>query len=132
MPVLGNWMVYQWQKYFNFYWLMISLLLYFFYCLQTFFFREIVKNNSIVGSKTSSQFPEILQSKLETIYLLSLSTGWLSGSVPTALWESTDVKFCFSTTCRWSTLGKVTNCGAFFVYYLVDAPHCSLRYCASN
>ena len=63
------------------------------------------------------------------------STGWLSGVHPTTPGASSNVKFCFqssSNDCSWSTQGKVTNCGNYFVYYLENAPICRLRYCATN
>ena len=61
--------------------------------------------------------------------------GWLSGKHPTSTAESVDVKYCFDydgDSCKWSTEGKITNCGGFFVYYLEDTPACDLRYCATN
>ena len=62
-------------------------------------------------------------------------TGWLSGVHPTSPGASSNVKYCFtgsSNDCRWSTQGKVTNCGSYFVYYLENTPTCDLRYCATN
>ena len=61
--------------------------------------------------------------------------GWLSGKHPTSTAESVDVKYCFDydgDSCKWSTEGKITNCGGFFVYYLENTPLCALRYCATN
>ena len=63
------------------------------------------------------------------------ATGWLSGTHPTSTAESVDVKFCFESNgdyCDYSTNGKITNCGGFFVYYLENTPDCPLRYCATN
>ena len=64
------------------------------------------------------------------------ATGWLSGVHPTTPGASNNnAKFCFnneSNDCYWSTQGKVTNCGSYFVYYLENAPKCRLRYCATN
>ena len=64
------------------------------------------------------------------------ASGWLSGKHPTSTSESVDVKFCFDIdvdkSCRWSTEGKITNCGGFFVYYLENTPLCALRYCTTN
>ena len=64
------------------------------------------------------------------------STGWLSGVHPKSPGASSNVKFCFDNdhvyVCRWSTQGKVTNCGSYFVYYLENTPYCRLRYCATN
>ena len=64
------------------------------------------------------------------------STGWLSGVQPTSPGASRDnAKFCFpsgSKDCRFSTQGKVTNCGSYFVYYLENTHSCRMRYCATN
>ena len=54
---------------------------------------------------------------------------------PDTVGDSQDVQFCFdlrTNICRWSTMGKVTHCGDFYVYYLPDTTHCRLRYCAEN
>ena len=61
------------------------------------------------------------------------TTGWLSGVHPTTPGASSDVKYCFPwgvNDCS-SSIGKVTNCGNFFVYYLENAPYCDARYCAT-
>ena len=61
--------------------------------------------------------------------------GWLSGVHPTSPGASNNVKYCFAGStddCYYSTQGKVTNCGSYFVYYLENAPQCRLRYCATN
>ena len=63
-------------------------------------------------------------------------TGWLSGVHPTLPGASNNnASFCFSNDgndCSWSTQGKVTNCGSYFVYYFENTPTCRLRYCATN
>ena len=64
-------------------------------------------------------------------------TGWLSGVHPTTPGASNNnAKYCFDNgdgnDCHWSTQGKVTNCGSYFVYYLENAPGCRYRYCATN
>ena len=60
-------------------------------------------------------------------------TGWLSGVHPTTPGASNNnAKFCFRNDCKWSTQGKVTNCGSYFVYYLENVPLCRLGYCATN
>ena len=67
-------------------------------------------------------------------------TGWLSGVHPTTPGASSNVKYCFTccgnflgnNDCQYSTQGKVTNCGSFFVYYLENGPHCQQRYCTIN
>ena len=63
------------------------------------------------------------------------ATGWLSGVHPTSPGASTHAKFCFhagSNDCSYSTQGKVTNCGKYFVYYLENTTTCQNRYCATN
>ena len=62
-------------------------------------------------------------------------TGWLSGVHPTTPGAKSNVKYCFTSSsndCYYSTQGKVTNCGSYFVYYLENTPGCSYRYCATN
>ena len=64
-------------------------------------------------------------------------TGWLSVVHPTSPGAfNNNAKFCFddgsSNDCKYSTQGKVTNCGSYFVYYLENAPACRFRYCATN
>ena len=62
-------------------------------------------------------------------------TGWLSGVHPTSPGASIKAKFCFdwgSNDCGYSTQGKVTNCGSYFVYYLENTHVCNIRYCATN
>ena len=63
-------------------------------------------------------------------------TGWLSGVHPSSPGASNNTaKFCFAwngNDCPWSTQGKVTNCGSYFVYYLENGPYCRARYCATN
>ena len=65
--------------------------------------------------------------------------GWLKGSHPALAGQTKEVKFCFDhkgigsrTDCEWSTQGKVTHCGEYFVYYLEKPPTCKLRYCATD
>ena len=63
-------------------------------------------------------------------------TGWMRGSHPTLAGQTNDVKFCFSSSsnvCYYSVMGKVTNCGGFFVYKLPNIPVSNhLRYCAES
>ena len=65
--------------------------------------------------------------------------GWLRGSHTAVAGQTKEVKFCFDdkgvgsrTDCEWSTQGKVTHCGDYFVYYLENTPGCTLRYCATD
>ena len=66
------------------------------------------------------------------------ATGWMRGSHPIVAGQTHEkVTFCFDgrgwgsyTDCEWSTQGKVTHCGEYFVYYLENVPKCSFRYCA--
>ena len=60
--------------------------------------------------------------------------GWISGSHPTSIDQTVDVKICIqsgSLTCIFSESAQITHCGSFFVYKLPDVPGpCSTRYCA--
>ena len=83
--------------------------------------------------------PRIPESSPGVYHCGTLGTGWLSGVHPTTPGATkSSVHYCFdntgsnSTDCRWSTSGKVTNCGNYFVYYLENVPLCNLRYCATN
>ena len=66
------------------------------------------------------------------------ATGWLRGSHPASPGRKDNVTYCFDNTesddtdCDWSTQGKVTHCGDYFVYYLEDAPCYPCRYCATD
>ena len=65
--------------------------------------------------------------------------GWLRGTHPDTPGTTLDnAVFCFDckqgkqwSECEFSSFGKVTNCGDFYVYYLKDTPKCYLRYCAN-
>ena len=63
-------------------------------------------------------------------------SGWSDSALPSKTGESVDIKICFDEgsgrDCAESNEGKVTNCGAYFVYYLENVPTCTARYCASN
>ena len=64
-------------------------------------------------------------------------TGWSNATLPANAGDSVNIKICFDADvgnaidCYESNQGKVTNCGSFFVYYLVNVPRCNLRYCGS-
>ncbi|XP_078370329.1 pancreatic secretory granule membrane major glycoprotein GP2-like [Oculina patagonica] len=61
--------------------------------------------------------------------------GWLQGRHPSTSEGVIQAKVCFhwnSNCCHWSSLIRVRNCGAFYVYQLVQSPQCSLRYCGNG
>ena len=63
------------------------------------------------------------------------ATGWLNGAHPTLQEGVVSRTVCFhwgSNCCNWSVFIQVRNCGLFFVYYLVEPGHCSLRYCVTK
>ena len=57
--------------------------------------------------------------------------GWYNGSYSSSVASTTVGTVCYSwgNTCNWSNQISVTNCGAYFVFLLVNPPACSLRYC---
>ena len=66
-------------------------------------------------------------------------TGYMDNTHPTNFLETKDVTYCFRgagmtpNLCLYDTTGKVTNCGFFYVYYLVNVPNeCNLGYCGTN
>jgi len=63
-------------------------------------------------------------------------TGYMADTHPSNFFETKDVTFCFrgrTGNCEKDTTGKVTNCGSFYVYYLVNVPdRCNLGYCGTN
>ena len=71
-------------------------------------------------------------------YCGTSATGWMQGSHPTSLGETVTRTACFQSefdgghTCLWSSEIKVRNCGQYFLYRLVDTPHCHLGYCANS
>ena len=77
------------------------------------------------------RFPEyaVPQYKCGTRY-----PGWMDGIHPTILGEQVERKICFlhsnSNTCFWNRNIDVTNCGDYYVYYLIYSPDCDLAYCA--
>ena len=59
------------------------------------------------------------------------STGWLSTALP-ASGATANGTVCFawsSSTCNWDVAVLTTNCGSFYVYYLLAPPVCNARYC---
>ena len=62
-------------------------------------------------------------------------TGWLRGHHPKKAGELVNRTVCFkssgSSNCGGGSRSvRIRNCGSYFVYYLVNAPGCSIRYCA--
>ena len=63
------------------------------------------------------------------------ASGWLSQPHPRKEDGVVVRKVCFNWSgnrCRWNANIRVRNCGAFYVYYLVTTPVCSLRYCGNK
>lgn len=61
--------------------------------------------------------------------------GWTNGTLPTVQGSTLDIQVCFdnnSRQCNWHKDARVTNCGAYYVYYLNKTPGCSFRYCGAN
>jgi len=61
-----------------------------------------------------------------------LASGWLNGSHPTSAGDLVDRTVCFEwdgNPCMWETEVKIRHCKNYFLYYLMDAPICSARYC---
>ena len=61
--------------------------------------------------------------------------GYLKGgksSLPTLSGETVDAVVCFSYTsssCEWQTNIQIRKCSTFYLYWLPNTNHCSLRYC---
>ena len=64
------------------------------------------------------------------------ATGWLNGGHPTVADGRVTRQVCFhwsSSCCLWYDNIQVTNCGHFYVYYLIPpSAGCSLRYCSTD
>ena len=61
--------------------------------------------------------------------------GWLKGSHPTAVGQSSKETVCFhwnNDCCHWQVTVDITNCGGFYVYKLPNEPcDCWLAYCSN-
>ena len=60
--------------------------------------------------------------------------GWVNGTYPTALRELKKVQICFDwndNLCEYTREATIRNCGAYFLFNLVDITTCPLRYCGS-
>ena len=68
----------------------------------------------------------------------TLYPGWLNGHHPKQQGKLVKRKVCFAkyrygrNNCYWSNYVKIRHCGKYFVYFLSNAPGCSMRYCAEN
>ena len=68
------------------------------------------------------------------------STGWTNSSLPVRAGDIADITLCFDLSknngveydCENVSMGKVSNCGDYFVYYLPNVPNCVSRYCATD
>ncbi|KAL9987886.1 hypothetical protein ACROYT_G002264 [Oculina patagonica] len=61
--------------------------------------------------------------------------GWLIGGHPTVAQGAVERTVCFSWStycCPFSTIIRVRNCGAFYVYELPPTDGCNLRYCGDR
>lgn len=61
--------------------------------------------------------------------------GWLKDPHPTLEQGILSKKVCFhwkSNCCHWNKYIRVRNCGSFYVYELIPAPVCHLRYCGAG
>ncbi|CAF3698578.1 unnamed protein product [Rotaria socialis] len=60
------------------------------------------------------------------------ASGWYNGAYPSTTGSTTTGTVCYhwsSSTCNWSNSIQITNCGAFYVFLLINPPVCNLRYC---
>jgi hypothetical protein len=63
----------------------------------------------------------------------TLATGWYSGSLPSS-GMTVNGTVCYvwaGSSCNWSNVIQVTNCGLFYVFGLIMPPVCYLRYCTA-
>ena len=63
--------------------------------------------------------------------------GWITGTHPTEEGQQVEVEVCFSSgdgdnDCLYNQRILVTNCGAYFVYFLAEVQYCWARYCAAD
>ena len=69
-----------------------------------------------------------------TFHCGTRAPGWLNGTHPTALGETSKETVCFhwdNNCCKWQTTVEITNCGGVYVYNLPNIPcDCSLAYCS--
>ena len=69
--------------------------------------------------------------------------GWLNGHHPATAGETINGKVCFNdvfmfygmtfgSTCTYETQIQIKHCTSYYLYYLVEAPSCKLRYCSTS
>ena len=62
-------------------------------------------------------------------------SGWLKGGHPTLADGEVSSEVCFTRgadCCKKSVGIKVKDCGSYFIYKLLKAPLCDLRYCGTD
>ena len=105
--------------------------------------RRMSNNGSFIcdqgqfGSGTWVRFDSpagaIMPTSPVSIYMCNThAPGWYKGDYPVGTGSSTSGTVCYNwagNTCLWSNAITVTNCGSFYVFYLIDPPYCNLRYC---
>ena len=76
------------------------------------------------------------ESSPETYHCGTGNPGWLNGHHSEEIGLEVEKEVCFasgSSSCGNGRVNiKVTNCGTYYVYYLVETPFCYLRYCAAK
>lgn len=98
--------------------------------IGTGWYRMVMPGGRPGGSKIPEEQPDVH-------HCGTYVGGYISTPHPEIVGDTDEVTFCFGLRkagkeCKWSTDGKVTHCGDYYVYYLPDTPHCRLRYCAEN
>ena len=61
--------------------------------------------------------------------------GWLNGHHPATAGETINGKVCFNNgvkSCFKETQIQIKHCTSYYLYYLVDAPYCTYRYCSTS
>ena len=77
----------------------------------------------------------IPEEPVDSFHCNTWATGWLNGHHPATAGETLNGKVCFSalgSTCYYETQIQIKHCTSYYLYYLVDAPSCSLRYCSTS
>ena len=76
----------------------------------------------------------IPEEPVDQFHCNTIATGWLNGHHPATAGETINGKVCFHYygTCGWQTQIQIKHCASYYLYYLVDAPNCNLRYCSTS